>query len=149
VDLDLEGKGEDQDTDPRARVAPVVTASPHSRSGNLINGAEQRRHGTHAWCSLSAGRDGLCVPAALHRELIGRLGRDTAAADLRAWYPTVVTRYAGQPVTEDAFPFWRREFAAWLGPMDRPKVSVAVSPAVPDAASTRAYLESLEAGGRR
>lgn len=116
VDLDREGKGEDQDTDPSARVVAAPRVSPHSRPGNLINGAEQRRHGTHAWCSQLVGRDGFCVPASLHQEFIGRLGsRANPAADLRAWYPTVVAQYDGRDVGDNLFAFWNNAFAAWVG----------------------------------
>lgn len=119
---------QEQEQDPQThtdtdRVIPATAlrvhaprVSPHSKPSNLINGAEQRGHGTHAWCSLSAGRGGLCVPASLHREFIDKLAAShDAVADLVAWYPTVVARYLGVNVGDDVFRFWRNEFAAWVG----------------------------------
>jgi hypothetical protein len=136
---------EDDRDIPATPVTPP-RVSPHSRPGNLINGAEMRRHGTHAWCSWP-DRDGLCVPAFLHAEFIGKLARPDADLHLRAWYPTVVASYAGIAVGDDAIRFWRHAFAAWVG-----SVTTAVTPAtaaVPDAARTAAYLDELEQGVRR
>lgn len=77
----------------------------------LVNGRSIRLHGQHAWCSLP--REGLCVPAFLHREFLGKSQRPEP--ELRAWYAGVVARFDGQPVGEDALLFWRREFSAWIG----------------------------------
>ena len=78
----------------------------------LINGAELRRHGLHAWCCDR----GLCVPMGLHTEFKARLGGSVAdGARLKAWYPTVVAQHDGRPVGDDLFAFWRNSFAAWVG----------------------------------
>ena len=57
------------------------------------------------------------VPGNLHADFISKLGGDqeTADAELRAWYPTVAARYAGQPIGEDDFTFWRARFREWVG----------------------------------
>jgi hypothetical protein len=115
--------------------APAFGFNPHSKASNLINGSELRRHGQHAWCSWPA-RDGLCVPAALHLDLAGRLGTDTAKADLLRWYPAVVARYAGLPVGDSVFDFWRNEFAAWVG-------TVTVRPSHRAATSAESNLRGL------
>lgn len=64
----------------------------------------------HSWCSSR-----ICVPMTLHADLMGRLGTRTADTDLLDWYPTVVAKFAGQPLGDDLFAFWRNEFAAWVG----------------------------------
>ena len=96
---------------PRARAAELV--SNHSRPTNLINGSEQRRHGSHAWCSTSAGRDGLCVQPFLHSEFIGK-GAKTDA-QMREWYAATVQSMNGTPIGEDVLIFWRNKFAEWVG----------------------------------
>lgn len=68
-------------------------------------------HRMHAWCCDR----GLCVPLGMHAEFCGRLGTQDADARLRAWYPTVVARYAGMEIGDNLFQFWRNEFAAWVG----------------------------------
>ena len=87
--------------------------NPHAKPTNLVNGAELRRHGSHAWCSWP-GRDGLCVPVFLHQKFAGKLGGADAGARLIAWYPTVVARFEGVAVAEDDVKFWQREFSAWV-----------------------------------
>lgn len=77
----------------------------------LVDGAAIRAHGSHGWCSLP--REGLCVPAFLHREFLGKSGRTDA--ELRGWYRGVVDRFEGVGVGEDALVFWRNEFASWVG----------------------------------
>jgi hypothetical protein len=70
-----------------------------------------RRHGVHAWCSDR----GLCIPWGLHSNFVARLNVPDADARLRAWYPTVVAQYEGQPIGDDLFAFWRHAFQAWIG----------------------------------
>lgn len=86
----------------------------HTHGEPLVNGREIRLHGQHAWCSWPK-RDGLCVPAFLHREFVGKLGAETADACLKIWYPDVVAQFEGQPVGDDGLRFWRNQFAAWVG----------------------------------
>ncbi len=86
--------------------------NPHSKPTNLINAGEQRAHGLHGWCDFTRG---LCVPFGMHTEFRQRLGGEDAERRLRAWYPTVVARYADQPIGDGVFEFWRNEFAAWVG----------------------------------
>lgn len=78
----------------------------------LIDGRDVRAHGEHAWCDFERR---LCVTRRLHADFLSRLGMADADARLRAWYPTVITRYAGQPIGDDVFAFWRNAFAAWVG----------------------------------
>lgn len=89
-----------------------VLNAKHPRDSGLINGSDQRRHGMHAWCDYQRG---LCVPWGLHAEFKARLGVPDAEARLTAWYPTVVARYAGRPIGDDLFAFWRNELASWVG----------------------------------
>jgi hypothetical protein len=87
-------------------------APPHWRkpTGPLIDGRELRAHAQHEWCDLERG---LCVWPNLHREFMARgLKSDE---ELRAWYPAVVRRMAGQPLGDDLFDFWRNQFALWVG----------------------------------
>ena len=79
---------------------------------SLIDGSSQRIHGLHAWCDLDRG---MCVPVGIHSEFKARLGASDADARLMAWYPTVVLKYAGQPIGDSVFEFWRNELAAWQG----------------------------------
>lgn len=89
----------------------------------IINGAELRRHGQHAWCSWPT-RDGLCVPVFLHQEFVGKLGTTTADVDLRLWYPLVVARYEGRSISDDAIKFWRNTFPEIAGaPVTSPPAS--------------------------
>lgn len=85
--------------------------NPHGDPSKLINGHAMRTHGTHPWCSLP--REGLCVTQYLHREFIGKSLKPEA--ELLAWYPTVLARYADTPVGDDPMVFWRNEFAQWCG----------------------------------
>jgi hypothetical protein len=32
-----------------------------------------------------------------------------------AWYQAVIDKFAGRPIGDDRFAFWRNELAAWLG----------------------------------
>ncbi len=79
----------------------------HHKPTNLIDGADQRRHGSHAWC----GR--VCVHRSLHDDLKRKGGKTDD--DLRAWYPTVLEKYEGKAIGDDEFNFWRNEFGAWVG----------------------------------
>lgn len=117
---------------------PIAFANPHGRPTNLINGSEQRQHGQHAWCSWPS-RDGLCVPAFLHREFIGKLGRGSAEMDLRGWYPSVVEGISGVAVGEDAIKFWRNQFASWVG----------VATSAPTQGKGRATVDAFRIAGER
>jgi uncharacterized protein YdaU (DUF1376 family) len=102
-------------TPPGDRHTPIAReTNPHSKPTNLVNGGEQRLHGQHAWCSWPE-RDGLCIPAFLHREFVGKLAKPEADRELRAWYPTVIAQYAGQPIGDESIAFWRNHFASWVG----------------------------------
>lgn len=90
-----------------------VGENNHSKSTNLLNGSEQRRHGSHGWCSSSAGREGLCVPQFLHIQFMGKGNKSDA--EMRVWYLGVVDGLRGQPVGEDELVFWRNNFAQWVG----------------------------------
>ena len=62
-------------------------------------------HRSHAACM-----DPCCVPASLHREFVRKSGLvSEAEADeqVRAWYREVSDAWAGQPVGEDDFAWWR------------------------------------------
>lgn len=90
---------------PRARVTGIEP---------LVNGSANRTHGQHAWCSLP-DRDGLCVPAFLHREFVGKLAATRSEAELRAMYRQTVVSMAGVAIGEDPVKFWRNTFAQWVG----------------------------------
>ncbi len=113
--------------------------------GGLIDGRSMRTHAQHAWCSLP--RSGLCVPAFLHEEFTGKLGATDANARLRAWYPTVIARYAGVGVGEDALRFWRNEFATWVGTATSSPVTTTTKVGRTLAAGRRLIAESLAQGG--
>lgn len=91
---------------------PPVFRKPEPRNVGLINGAEQRRHQHHGWCSTPI-RDGLCVLDFLHREFLGKSRR--SEDELKRWYLSVVQAYEGVEVGDDTLVFWRNEFAAWVG----------------------------------
>lgn len=58
------------------------------------------------------------VPGSLHAELrllLGDADQDAADAKLRAWYPTVAESWAGKPIGDDPFRFWRARFREWVG----------------------------------
>ncbi len=122
----------------RAQAAPRKFSSPHSKSTNLINAAEIRGHGSHAWCSMSAGREGFCVPAFLHKQFMGKGHK--SEKQMLAWYPTVIAAVKGTPVGEDGLVFWRAKFAAWIGNSSARRGS-----AVPDAGETLAYIRGERA----
>lgn len=73
----------------------------------LFDGRAARIHGTHAWC----GR--VCVPRSLHDEFKRKSGKDEK--ELAAWYETVIAKFEGQAIGDDDFPFWRNNFAEWIG----------------------------------
>lgn len=83
----------------------------------LIDGRDIRAHGEHEWCDWKRR---MCVQRRLHLDFVSRLGGEDAEAKLRAWYPTVIARYEGQPIGDDVFAFWRHEFAAWVGTVTAP-----------------------------
>lgn len=87
-------------------------ATTHGKATNIINGHDQRRHGSHGWCDRERGK---CLPFGLHDELVKGLGGADAEARLKAWYPTVIAKYSGRPIGDDTFEFWRNEFACWVG----------------------------------
>lgn len=91
----------------------------------LIDGRDVRRHGSHAWCDWERG---LCVQPGQHAEFIRRLGGEDADARLRAWYPTVIAKYAGRPIGDDVFAFWNHEFAAWVGTVTTKPATVSATP---------------------
>lgn len=88
----------------------------HGKPTNLINGVSQRRHGTHAWCSVE--RPNLCVPFDMHQEILGASAKSDA--DVKAWYAATVAKYNGQAIGDDRFTFWRNELAAWVGVVTSP-----------------------------
>lgn len=88
--------------------------NPHHNPGNLINGAEERRHAQHAWCYRA--RACFCVPYWLHEELVGKHGGIPGSdAALKAWYPTVPPKFDGRAVGGRIEDIWRREFDDWQG----------------------------------
>lgn len=111
----------------------------------LIDGRAQREHGQHAWCSWPA-RDGLCVPVFLHREFVGKLARESADADLRAWYPSVVARYEGRAVGDAAPRFWRNEFEQWVGVVTVPAAPPRSDKGARTAAAADRVMARIRAG---
>lgn len=90
--------------------ARVLAQNPHAKPTNLIDGSELRRHGTHAWCAIDRG---LCVLPSLHAEFMAKGAKSDA--EMRAWYEATIAKFEGVPIGEDAFRFWRNEFAGWIG----------------------------------
>jgi hypothetical protein len=124
-----------------APLESFIVGNPHSRPTNLVNGSQNRIHGQHAWCSWPT-RDGLCVLAFLHREFIGKLGGiPSADMELRAWYPSVLAKYQGVPVGDDALDFWRNEFREWVGTVTRKAHSGRESIGEQSVRAGREYLE--------
>jgi len=111
------GDGDSEDV-PAARPL-VAVLNPHSKSTNLINGQEQRRHGLHAWCDFERQ---LCVPIGLHTQFKAR-GIKTDD-EMKAWYARVVAEIAGQPIGDSTYKFWEAQFVSWIGttkPAARPR----------------------------
>lgn len=101
-----EGKGTEGEPRAPARPAPRLVDTSHR---------------SHASC----GR--VCVPAALHQELVRKLGGNAGKADaeLRAWYREVDEAWssgdrAEQAIGDDNFAFWRARFAERAGTTRRP-----------------------------
>jgi uncharacterized protein YdaU (DUF1376 family) len=129
---------------PPPQTLAKVSVNPHHKPTNLINGASMRRHGTHAWCSFSAGRDGLCVPQFLHEELLGKSAKPDA--ELRAWYVSTVGALNGHAVGEDALIFWRNSFAGWVGTVTAtPDTSSRTAQTL---AGARRTMEKIQSGTR-
>ncbi len=55
----------------------------------------------------------MCLPLGLHGDLKLRLQKSDD--ELKAWYPTVIARYAGEPIPGDVFRFWNAEADLWVG----------------------------------
>lgn len=104
--------GGEPSADTRDRGALPRFAKPRTNADRtgLIDGYSNRDHGSHAWCGT---REGLCVQWRMHRDFRS-LGQKTDA-ELRAWYPTIVAKYEGQPIGDDPMRLWREEFRAWVG----------------------------------
>lgn len=154
-----EGNEEGKGTDAGERRAPELSpadvvalertnvsafGNPHHKPTNLVNGAELRKHGTHAWCSWPE-RDGLCVTYPLHREFIGKLGAVDADVRLRAWYPAVMATYVGRPIGDDVYDFWRNEFGQWVGTVTSKPSMAPKSKAEHSIAAAQRVLARMEA----
>lgn len=96
--------------EPESTTAPAWRLDRREQAGrSLINGGEMRRHqAQHAWCS-----ERICVPNSLHEDF-KRRGLKTDD-ELKSWYASVLEKYRDQPFGDDEYPFWRNEFAHWLG----------------------------------
>lgn len=106
--LGREGSEEGKGKEWRGMLAPF-----HARSGGgLVNGTDQRRHGTHEWCDHERS---MCVPFGLHGQFVNRLGTPNASELLREWYPTVIASYRGRQIGDPLFRFWDNAFSAWVG----------------------------------
>tara|TARA_R110000868_G_scaffold282494_1_gene542789 strand:+ start:45 stop:1064 length:1020 start_codon:yes stop_codon:yes gene_type:complete len=111
---------------PRAPVAQPTPVAP--RPGAPLHAT----HRAHAAC----GR--VCVPATLHQQFVQALNRDTADAELRAWYSTVNTTWTDGVHKDDnpgadAFRFWRDRINEHWPPHQ--------SPAAPTTRHARAHAE--------
>lgn len=101
-----------------ASATPVVWREAIARRDPpIIDGAEQRRHGLHAWCAIAYGRSALCVPYGLHSQLKSRLRgpEDERDARLKAFYAETITALGDREVGDRLFDFWDNAFAAWIG----------------------------------
>lgn len=125
VDLDLRDKS--------AREG--AWSNPHSKPTNLINGADQRRHGQHFWCEPDLAR-GLCVPYQLHDEFKAKSRREEI--ELKAWYSDVIVSLGDQPLGDDLYDFWRNHFATWVG-------TVTVKPSKRGLTAVESNLRGLDA----
>lgn len=103
-------------------LAPATRPAIDDRPKPIINGAELRRHGQHAWCDFDRG---LCVPYGLHDEF--RKKGLKSDAELKAWYPLIVQAVAGKPVGDDLFRFWQTAFGQWVGTIPAKRGRVAQS----------------------
>ena len=97
-------------TEAEANRARALVTNPHAKPTNLINGADLRRHGQHAWCDTERG---MCVPFSLQDEF-KKKGLKTDV-ELARWYPTVIASMKGQPMGDNVFAFWQSAFAQWVG----------------------------------
>jgi len=89
----------------------VPHGNPHGNPLNLVNGADARSHGSHAWCA--PGRPSLCVLQKQHSEIMGALQRSDA--ETRVFYARALAKYDGQPIGDNRFKFWENEIAAEVG----------------------------------
>lgn len=116
-ELDLsEEKSAKEETTALAVVAAtggwvVPHGNPHANPLNLVNGADARSHGSHAWCA--PGRPSLCVLQKQHGEIMGALQRSDA--ETRVFYARALAKYDGQPIGDNRFKFWENEIAAEVG----------------------------------
>lgn len=69
-----------------------------------------RAHRSHGWCNDR----GLCLPAFLYAELLGRIGRPRQD-ELRTWLGGVIDGLGDTVPGEDTIEFWRSRFQAWQG----------------------------------
>lgn len=67
-------------------------------------------HRSHGWCN----QRGLCLPASLYAELLGRLGGPAREKDLIAWLGATIDELTTVP-GETVWVFWRSRFEAWQG----------------------------------
>lgn len=116
--------------------------NPHHKPTNLVNGAEQRRHGQHAWCDTERG---LCVPYGLHDEFKKRAGKSDA--ELKAWYATTIQSVAGVAVGDGLYDFWKNHFAAWVGTVTRKPTHRRETPVESNLRGLREDLEVLDDHG--
>lgn len=69
-----------------------------------------KEHRSHGWCNDR----GLCLPAFLYAELLGRIGR-SRQDELRTWLASVIDGLGETVPGEDTLQFWRSRFEAWQG----------------------------------
>lgn len=68
-------------------------------------------HRSHGWCN----QRGLCLPASLYAELLGRLGGPERERDLIAWLGATIDALDATVPGETVWVFWRSRFEAWQG----------------------------------
>lgn len=127
---------------PRVLATPSIPGqNPHHKPTNLVNGAEQRRHGTHAWCDYARG---LCVPYGLHDEFKKRATKTDD--ELKAWYAATVQSLDGVDVGDDVFDFWRNQFGTWVGTVTRKPAAKRETHVESNLRGLREDLEALDSG---
>lgn len=120
----------DELDDPRASMAelPTATVPPSRHRGHVYPAACER---------------GVCVYERLHEEFVKKLGGDvvTAQRQLRTFYSDIITAIPlDEPITEDAYVFWRSRFTERFGKPNGRKHPAGETgvPMAPTAEQTRA-----------
>lgn len=88
----------------------VSVCAERQKSGRPLVGSPLE-HRSHGWCN----QRGLCLPASLYAELLGRLGGPEREKDLIAWLGATIDALDATVPGETVWVFWRSRFEVWQG----------------------------------